>query len=57
LKFVKNVKSEVVDQERFEVIIEESYKTSSAVKTPYKVKNCKVRASDRGVRTERKLGF
>jgi len=30
LKFVKNVKSEVVDWERFEVIIKESYKTSSA---------------------------
>ena len=30
LKFVKNAKSEVVDWERFEVIIEESYETSSA---------------------------
>jgi len=30
LKFVKNAKKEVVDQERFEVIIEESYETSSA---------------------------
>ncbi len=30
LKFVKNVKSEVVDQEKFEVIIEELYETSSA---------------------------
>jgi len=31
LKLVKNAKKEVVDQERFEVIIEESYETSSAV--------------------------
>ncbi len=30
LKFVKNAKSEVVDWERFEVITEESYETSSA---------------------------
>jgi len=30
LKFVKNAKSEVVNQERFEVIIEELYETSSA---------------------------
>jgi len=30
LKFVKDAKGEVVDQERFEVIIEESYETSSA---------------------------
>ncbi len=30
LKFVKNAKKEVVDWERFEVIIEESYETSSA---------------------------
>jgi len=30
LKFVKDVKSEVVNQERFKVIIKESYETSSA---------------------------
>jgi hypothetical protein len=30
LKFVKDAKSEVVGQERFEVIIEGSYRTSSA---------------------------
>ncbi len=28
MKFVKNAKSEVVDWERFKVIIEESYETS-----------------------------
>jgi hypothetical protein len=30
LKFVKDAKGEVVGRERFEVIIEESYETSSA---------------------------
>jgi len=30
LKFVKDVKKEVVDQERFKVITEESYRISSA---------------------------
>ena len=30
LKFIKNIKKEVVDWERFKVITEESYKISSA---------------------------
>jgi len=30
LKFVKNAKSEVVNQEKFKVIIKELYETSSA---------------------------
>ncbi len=30
MKFVKDAKGEVVGQEKFEVIIEESYETSSA---------------------------
>ena len=30
LKFVRNVKREVIDQERFKVITEESYRISSA---------------------------
>jgi len=31
LKFIRNVKKEVVDQERFKVITEELYEISSAV--------------------------